>query len=144
MAAQGAAAASPDMSQYITRVEAQQEIGKLVKEQLDTFQAQSDVIAEQRRQLPSPAGYRGAAWPSRGPPAAVHSPARRMDRSVASPPAAPPAHMLRASPPSYTRACVRPESGPPAPNPAAPRPSSLHDAWLERRPPDRSELLAGA
>ena len=51
MAASGAAAASPDMSQYITRVEAQQEIGRLVKEQLETFQAQSDVIAEQRRKL---------------------------------------------------------------------------------------------
>ena len=51
MAAQGAAAAAPDMSEYITRVEAQQEIGRLVKEQLDTFQQQRDAIAEQSRQL---------------------------------------------------------------------------------------------
>ena len=52
MAASGAAAAVPDMSQYITRDEAQSEIGKLVKEQLDTFKAQRVAIAElsQRRE----------------------------------------------------------------------------------------------
>ena len=51
MAAQGAAAAVPDMSQYITRDEAQSEIGKLVKEQLETFKAQRDAIAEQSQRL---------------------------------------------------------------------------------------------
>ena len=50
MAAQ-AAAVVPDMSEYITRAEAQQEIGKLVKEQLDTFQAQREAIEEQSRRL---------------------------------------------------------------------------------------------
>ena len=51
MAASGAAAAVPDMSQYITRDEAQSEIGKLVKEQLGTFKAQRDAIAEQSQRL---------------------------------------------------------------------------------------------
>ena len=46
MAASGAAAA-PDMSQYITRVEAQSEIGRLVKEQLEQFSAQREVVVEQ-------------------------------------------------------------------------------------------------
>jgi hypothetical protein len=39
------------MSQYITRDEAQFEIGKLVKEQLETFKTQRDAIAEQSRRL---------------------------------------------------------------------------------------------
>ena len=51
MAAQGAAAAVLDMSQFITREEAQSEIGKLVKEQLDTFKAQRDAIAVQSQRL---------------------------------------------------------------------------------------------
>ena len=51
MAAQGAAAAVPDMSQYITGDEAQSEIGRLVKEQLDTFKAQREAIAEQSQRL---------------------------------------------------------------------------------------------
>ena len=50
MAASGGAAA-PDMSQYITRDEAQSEIGRLVKEQLEAFSAQREVIAEQSRKL---------------------------------------------------------------------------------------------
>ena len=50
MAASGGAAA-PDMSQYITRDEAQSEIGRLVEEQLDTFSAQREVMAEQSRRL---------------------------------------------------------------------------------------------
>ena len=39
------------MSQYITREEAQSEIGKLVKEQLETFKTQRDAIAEQSQRL---------------------------------------------------------------------------------------------
>ena len=39
------------MSQYITRDEAQSEIGRLVKEQLEAFSAQGEVIAEQSRRL---------------------------------------------------------------------------------------------
>ena len=42
-----AAQAVPDMSQYITRVEAQSEIGRLVKEQLETSSAQREAIVEQ-------------------------------------------------------------------------------------------------
>ena len=39
------------MSQYITRDEAQSEIERLVKEQLDTFSAQKKVMAEHSRRL---------------------------------------------------------------------------------------------
>ena len=44
-----AAAAAPDMSQYITRTQAQSEIGRLVQEQLEAFTAQKKVIEEQRQ-----------------------------------------------------------------------------------------------
>ena len=42
-----AAASAPDMSQYITRTEAQSEIGRLVQEQLEAFTAQKKLIEEQ-------------------------------------------------------------------------------------------------
>ena len=45
-----AAAAVPDMSQYIMRTEAQSEIGRLVQEQLETFTVQKKVIEEQSQQ----------------------------------------------------------------------------------------------
>ena len=48
MAASGAAAA-PEVSQYITRVEAQSEIGRLVKEQLEAFSEQREAIVEQNQ-----------------------------------------------------------------------------------------------
>ena len=42
-----AAQAASDMSQYITRTEAQNEIGRLVKEQLEAFTEQRKAIEEQ-------------------------------------------------------------------------------------------------
>ena len=48
-----AAAAAPDMRQYIMRTEAQSEIGRLGKEQLDAFTAQRQIIEEQSQQAQS-------------------------------------------------------------------------------------------
>ena len=45
-----AAQAASDMSQYITRAEAQTEIGRLVKEQLETSNEQRKVIEERSQQ----------------------------------------------------------------------------------------------
>ena len=45
-----AAQAAPDMSQYITRTEAQNEIGRLIKEHLEAFTEQRKVMETQSQE----------------------------------------------------------------------------------------------